>query len=255
MPGFGPQVVGMTANETRKFDLAFPEDYANESLRGQMAHLEVTCKEVKSRTLPEWSDELAKELGEYENLDDMRAKVRQALERQASRQIDQDYAQKVMDQLTEQAKINYPPNILESEIDGMIEDLDVRLREQRLTLDDYLKIQAKTKEQLREEVQPQAIKRLKRSLVLGEVINREKISLTPDELQSHLGRYMSAFGDDQAQMRQALASERVQQAIVIDILSDKALERVAALAKGEDIPLPADPPAAEATPVAETAAA
>ena len=78
--GFAEQVIGIRAGETRKFDLPFPQDYPNSSLQGQLGHFEVTCKEVKSRTLPEWSDELAKELGEYESLEDLRAKVRQELQ-------------------------------------------------------------------------------------------------------------------------------------------------------------------------------
>ena len=127
-PGFAPQIIGMKAGDQKKFDLTFPDDYANESLRGQLAHFEVSCKEMKSRTLPEWSDDLAKEIGAYESLDDLRAKVRAELVGQAERETGRDYHQQVVDQLVEQATVKYPPLLLESELDDMLEGLDRRLR-------------------------------------------------------------------------------------------------------------------------------
>ncbi len=233
MPGFVPQVTGIKAGDQRKFDLTFPEDYANESLRGQAAHFEVVCKEVKSRTLPEWSDELAKEIGEYESLDDLRAKVRAELVQQAERETGRDYHRQVVDKLVEQATVKYPPRLLESERDDMLEDLDRRLREQRLTLEDYLKIENKTKEQLREEYTPQAQMRLKRALVLGKVVELEGLEVNDAEVEAEITKMSAPWGERAGEMRKALSGANTRRSLTNDLLTNKALERLAALARGE----------------------
>ncbi len=251
MPGFAPTVVGMKAGESKKFDLAFPEEYANESLRGQLAHLEVDCKEVKSRTLPAWTDELAKEFGDYESLDDMRAKVRAGLLRQASREQDRDYSNLVMDKLLEQTTIKYPPPLLEQELDSMMHDLDHRLKEQRLTLDDYLKIESKTRDDLRAEYQPLADKRLKRSLALGGLIEREQLGVSDTDVEQEIERFTAIFSGnaDSAAIRKSLETPESRSSMAMEILSNRALERLMALAKGEDMPLPVRKEADEAAPV------
>jgi trigger factor len=239
VPGFGPYLVGMKAGDEKKFDLTFPEDYPNESLRGQLAHFEVTCKEVKSRTLPEWSDDLAREIGEYESLDDLRTKVRTELARQAEREMEREYTRTVMDQLVEQATAKYPPVLLENELDELLEDLDRRLREQRLTLDDYLKIEGKTKEQLREEYTPQAEARLKRALVLSKVAELEKVEVSDEEIENQIMKISTPFGERAGEMRKALSSDRARRMVSSDLISDKALKRLTAIARGEAVELEA----------------
>lgn len=246
MPGFAPQVVGMSAGEEKKFDLTFPDTYPNESLKGQVAHFEVAVKEVKSRALPEWTDELAKSFGDYASLDDLRAKVRADLLAQAEHSAGHDYADKVVTQLAEGAQVKYPPVVLEQELDEYMEDLDRRLREQRLTLDDYLKIQGKSKEEFREEVRPQAEKRLKRTLVLGKVVDLEGLTVDDQDIDQAIDRLSTPWGEQADQMRKALAGDRGRRMVSLDILSDKAVARLVAIAKGEEVPPLPERPAAPA---------
>ncbi|MGQ0600608.1 MAG: trigger factor, partial [Anaerolineales bacterium] len=238
MPGFVPQVVGMAANETRKFDLAFPENYANESLRGQVAHFEVTSKEVKQRALPEWNDDLAKEIGEFQTLDELKVRVREDLQKQAERSTGREYQDKVLNQLVEQTTVQYPPALLEAEVDDLIEDLDNRLREQKLTLEDYLKIEGKTKEQVREEFKPRAEQRLKRALVLGRIVEAEKLEVQPEDVVQQIEQSSAMWGDQAGRIREYLTSDKGRQSLVVDMLTTKAMDRITASAKGEEIPLP-----------------
>lgn len=240
MPGFAQEIVGLAAGEARKFDLAFPDDYANETLRGQTAHFEVTVKEVKSRTLPEWDDELAKSVGDYEGLEDLRRQVREALQQRAEQGVKSEYADKVVDELTAQAKVTFPPVLLENELDSYLDDLDKRLREQRLTLDDYLKIEGKSKEQLREEARPNAEQRLKRSLVLGEILSSEGIHVHAEEVEAQIELMAARFGDRAGEMRKLLNRPETKQAMATDLLTNKALERITAIARGEEVPPPGE---------------
>jgi trigger factor len=255
MPGFAPQVVGMAANETRKFDLTFPDDYANESLRGQTAHFEVTCKEVKQRTLPEWNDELAKEIGDFQTLDELKVRVREDLQKQAERSTLREYQDQVLNQLVEQTTVQYPPALLEAEVEDFIEELDSRLREQKLTLEDYLKIEGKTREQMREEFKPRAEQRLKRALVLGRIVEAEQLEVQPEDVVRQIEQSSTAWGDQAGRVRDFLNSDRGRQSLVVDMLTTKAMERITAIARGEDLPLPApdETPAEEKSAEAESA--
>lgn len=250
MPGFAAEVVGLAAGASKKFDLAFADDYANDSLRGQTAHFDVTCKEVKSRSLPEWNDDLAKEVGDFQTLDELRTRVRADLEKQAARTADREYADKVLEQLVGQSTIVYPPVLLEQEVDDLLEDLDNRLREQRLTLDDYLKIEKKTREEVREENRPRAEARLKRALVLGRVVDLEQVTVQPEEVAGEIDRMSAALGSQAGQMQEYLTSDRARQSLTLDLLTNKAVERLVAIAKGEAAPADAQPEAAEAPPAA-----
>jgi trigger factor len=238
VPGFAPHIVGMRASEERKFDLTFSDDYANQSLRGQVAHFEVQCKEVKNRTLPEWSDELAKEMGEYQDLAGLRQRVREELVRQAERKVEDEYGRQVVEKLVEQAEVKFPPVLLEQELDDMVEDLDRRLREQRLTLEDYLKIESKTKEQLRDELKPQAVQRLKRALVLSQIVEREQLKTGPDEVEAEITRLSAPWGEYSDRMRRALSTDRARVSLATDLLANKAVQRLAAVARGEAIAPP-----------------
>jgi len=233
MPGFAAQVVGMSAGEERKFDQAFADDYVNESLRGQLAHFEVKAKEVKSRSLPEWSDELAKSLGDYENLDALRASVRQQLEDSARAGVDRDYNTKVVDALVAQSSVDYPPTMLTAELDDYVKDFDRRLREQKLTLEDYLKIEGKTAEQFREEVKPQAEARLKRSLVIGKIVDNEHIGVGPEEVEERISNLSTPWGDRAGEMRKLLSTPESREMLAIDLLTDKGVDRLAGIARGE----------------------
>lgn len=243
MPGFPRQVLGIAAGETRKFDLVFPDDYANESLRGQTAHFEVTAKEVKQRSLPEFNDDFARELGDFQTFEELQNRVRQDLRRQIERLTEREYGDAVLNQLVAQSTIVYPPHLLEQELQDMLEDLDGRLREQNLTLDDYLKIEGKTREQLNEENRPRAEQRLKRALVLGRIVEAEQLEVTPEEVKAEIDRQSALFGDQAGRVLKILNSDEGRQSMVIEMLTNKAVQRLIAIARGEAPPLPAGPPA------------
>jgi trigger factor len=251
IPGFGPQIVGMTAGEAKKFDLAFADDYPNEGLRGQLAHFEVACKEVKNRQLPDWNDDLAKEVGDYADLNDLRAKLRAELQQRSDNEAQKLYADQALNQLVDQAQVVYPPSILEAELNEYLDDLNRRLQEQNLTLEDFLKIEGKTQEAFRVEVTPQAERRLKRTLVLGKIVDLEKLEVTDTEINAQIDRISSPWGDRSSEIRKAFSTDRAHQMLSLDLLSDKAVQRLAAIARGEAPTETALLP--DAAPVAEAA--
>lgn len=238
LPGFSERLVGITSGEVRQIDLSFPADFDNERLRGRPAHFIVTASAVKSRFLPEWSDDLAKEMGEFETLLDLRLAVRQQLQENTERAYSSEYAQAVKDIVVAGATAKSPPILLEREIENLQADLDRRLREQNLNLEDYLKMQKRTRESLRDELRPAATERLKRALVLGKVVEVEGLDLEAGEVEQKIQTMTKVFGDDGPKINKILSTPTGQRSVAIDLLADKAVERLVAIAKGEAMALP-----------------
>jgi trigger factor len=238
VPGVAAQLVGMAADEQRSLPHTFPEDYANEELRGKAATFRFDCKEVKSRLVPEWTEDLARGMGDYEGLLDLRLKVRQSLKEQAEHEAKERYAEQAIQALTEQAQITYPPVLLDQEIHELIEDLERDLRSQKLTLEAYMQAEGKSHEQLHEDFKPRAEKRLRRALVIGKLIDAEALQVEDQEVQERIDRLAGSIEDESGNLRKALEKPASRHRIRNDLLVEKAVDRLTAIARGEEIPEP-----------------
>jgi trigger factor len=241
VPGISEQLVGLASGEAKTVDHTFPEDYRNESLRNRRASFDIKVKEVKSRLIPEWSDDLARSLGDFQDLLDLRLKVRQSLTEQAVGQAEAAHAERVVDQLVEGVQVRFPPVLLREELDLMVRDLDRRLRDQRLTLQDYLKIEKKTEPELRTELEPRARTRLIKSLVLGKVVEVEGLTVAPEEIDAEIDRLSSPLKDQADNLRKLLDTPASRHRIELDLLTDKAVRRLADIARGRAPETPTAP--------------
>ena len=234
VPGFADKLVGITIDEERHVEIPFPDDYDNESFRGQIGHFDLKCTAIKSRTLPEWDDELAKSLGDYESLADMRTKVRQALVDVANKRQLDEYSKSVIDIMVAGSKVKFPPVLLSNEVHDMMRDLDMRLREQRMTLDDYMRMTGITHDKMHEEFEPPARERLRRSLVLGKIIEAEKIEVTDDAIKDRIEVMLISLGENpDKKLKELIKSENMRRSVRYDLLTEKAVQRAVAIAKGE----------------------
>jgi trigger factor len=234
IPGIVDRYKGMQAGEEIEFDYTFPDDHDNEDLQGKDAHFKITCKEVKSRLVPEWSDDLAQNLGEFESLLDLRIKVRENLTEQKEANAEAEYIEQVIEAALEKADIIFPPVVLEEEMERLLRDVASRLQSQNLTLEDYLKIEGQTMEELREDLEPEAIQRVKRGLLLGQLVEQEDLEVEDAEIEAQIDKIMESFGGESSQdLRKAFSSDNSKRRIALDLLTDKALQRMVAIAKGE----------------------
>ncbi|HMK09459.1 MAG TPA: trigger factor, partial [Anaerolineales bacterium] len=233
-PGAAVHLLGMTAGEDRQAEYTFPADYRNESLRGRRADFAFHCQSVKSRTIPEWSDELARTMGDFTDQADLRAKVRHSLEVQSQRRAEAEYADRVIDAVVSGSKISFPPVLLRQEVDETMEDLERRLKDQRLSLADYLKIEKKEEADLRRDLEPQARRRLERALALGQVVEDEQLAVEEAEIDEALARLIEPLNDSADAVRRALDTPAGRQRLRLDLLTDKAVARLVQIARGED---------------------
>jgi trigger factor len=237
VPRVAAHLTGMNVGQETNFEYTFPEEYATESLRGRTARFHLRVSEVKSRTVPDWTDDLARSLGEYADLDDLRKQVRQALEDQSRRRYDEEHAEKALEAMVRGAAVRYPPQVLKEEIDDILHDMDQRLKLQGLSLDTYLKSESKTLQEMETELEPRARRQLERALVLYEIIEAEKLEVADDELSSTIDRLAGSQGGASESMRKNLERPENRRRLAFNLLTEKALERASLIARGDAAPL------------------
>jgi trigger factor len=233
-PGFAEAVVGMEAGEERTFTLTLPADFPRGDLRAQGAEFTVRMREVYDSTLPDLDDDLARTVGNFDSLKELEQHVREQLRRAAQEEADEEYATQVVEDILEQAQVEYPPVMLEEELDTIVGEFERAVkRDARLSLEDYLRFQGKTVEELREESKPRAATRLRRALVLGEVVRLEGLEVGEEELGAHIEEVSVAWGARADEVRASLNSDAARQAVRSRLLVNKAVQRLVAIAKGE----------------------
>jgi trigger factor len=259
-PGFSRNLIGLSVNDERTLLYTYPEDSSFEMLRGKEAEYHFVVETVKSRTLPEFNDEFAQSQGEYENLEALRKDVRSRLGEEAQQAYDDEYGNKIIDELVNSATIKYPPQMLEEETRQLLRNLENRLAQQGLDMETYLKTRSTDLEGLTKEYSPMAEQRLKRFLVLYEVASKENIQVPEQEITSEATQMIN-------QLSQSLSPEQARKAITpeffssltgnvtADLLIRHTIERLRVIAKGEAESLETAPEAEITSVSGETAPA
>jgi trigger factor len=234
-PGVIEHLVGVNAGDEFEAEHTFAEDYPSESLRGKQAKFQFKIQEVKSRLVPEWTDALAQGLGEYEDLLDLRIKVRETLTEEATRQAEAEFAEEVMLKVVEGAAIAFPEILLKQEQHDMLQELNQRLHSQKLTLEDYLKIEGKTEQDLLDEVEPRARDRLSRALVLGKIVEVEGLETSEQDITDRIDQMLEPLEDGGEKLRAAFDNPEGRRRIRLEILTDRAIQRLTQRARGEEV--------------------
>ena len=253
VPGFPAEIIGMSAGDERSFDVKLPaksEDIAEDML-GRTIHFEVKCSEVFKRDVPALDDDFAQSVGDYTDLADLKTKVRAELQRDAEYAARSSYTARVFDELfdTGIVKVNYPPVIIEEQIDEMVEDFERQLKRQGMNLEDYLSLNNVDKDQLRDDFRDTAEQQVKRGLVLGKLVEEENLAVTDEEVEDEIQTQLLSFGAQAPLARQLYSAPEVRRNLASRRLTDKGLERLSQIARGEAPPLdaaPSEPSEAEA---------
>jgi trigger factor len=229
--GFEEELLGHKKGDTLEFDLPVPETVTDEKFAGKQAHFVVTIGETKEEVLPELDDEFAKQVGEgFESVAAFRDRIREDIRQNEEEQLNNRYHDEILNQLVELATIEFPPVMLESEVDRLLHDQAGHI-ERGGDLERYLAGIGKTEEEVRDELRPRADLRLKRSLLLGQVAEAENIEVSDDEVTEEIDRLTSSAGTQAAQLRQLFESEDGRGTIRRNLMTRKTLARLVELAK------------------------
>ncbi len=261
VPGLQEQLVGLTVGEPKAFALSLPEDWEDADYAGAEAAFEVTLREVRERDVPPLDDDLAMTVGDYDSLEELRTSIREALEEQAQERREAEFPGKVVDALVQQAvRLEYPEQAVNDQLDDMLNGLEQNLQGTGLGVEQYFQLMRMTEAQYREQVRPEAERRLRRSLALVQLAREEGLQVTGEETQAEIQRMEEGLPQAAAAEREWLHSEEGQRSVANQLLSDRVEERLLAIVRGEAPDLPAEEPEAaadaegEAEPEAETSA-
>jgi trigger factor len=230
---FSQYVIGMKPGEDKEFDLAVPDAERYSTFAGKTAKAKIHLSELQKRELPELDDALAQTVGAYETLDALKAEIRSEMLAQKKRQAASEYSDKVIDELVKVATIEFPPQMVNSEVDALVERTAKRMKDQNMTLEEYLKALGKTDEEYREELKPTAEIRLKRGLVLNQIIKDEGLTVSDEQVEQQINLMVEAYGPRADEARKVLSEEKNRHAVMLDLLSSAGVARAVAIAKGE----------------------
>ena len=200
IPGFEAELVGLKPTEAKGFDLTFPDDYPEESLKGQKAHFEVELKELREKILPAEDDEFARSLGSFADLAALRTEVKARLERNALDKARHEFADKIIEYATANATLELPDILVEQEVEIMHDELRGSLARQGIDEESYLKVVEKTEADLHADFRPRAEKRVKVLLVLSKVAEDEGIEIADREVEAEVRRARERYGNDKRTM-------------------------------------------------------
>lgn len=250
-PDLTTPLLGLQAGENKTFTITYPAEFENEEYAGKDITFNVEVSGVKQKELDPLDDEFAKQVGDYETLEALKAKLGEDLRQSRQRQSDMELGAKALDELVERAeKIEWPLGMEDEQINQEIEHLERHLKQSGLTLDGYLRVNNKTSEQLRDEVRQQIVSQLKRGLVMNKVAELEKLEVSQIEILEQAKMMADMFGGGDRVWQNIMASEARQGVLSNDLLSNKVIHRLAAIAKGEaPEPGPEDNGVAETSPV------
>ena len=190
LAGFEDQLVGMKEGEAKNFLLAAPADYHQKDLAGQKLNFEVKMNLVQERKLPELNDDLAKALGQFSSLAELRNNVAEGLKAQQALKAKEKRRAKIVEELIKDIKADLPSELAQMELGKMTMELSESLARMNLTLENYLSHLGKTPEELKVSWVPQAEKRVKAALVLKAIATRENIQISDAEIEDRLNQIM-----------------------------------------------------------------
>ncbi|HEX6483011.1 MAG TPA: trigger factor [Ktedonobacteraceae bacterium] len=189
--GMDEHIVGMSAGESKSFTTTIPADYANEKIAGKEANFDVTVHKVEAKEVPELDDALAPLVsnGQYETLEDLRKAVSDSLLENKKRSIRDELREKVVNAVIEQSQVTVHPVLVKEESEEMMHQLSHLLEQQHMSMDQYLMLMRKSREDYLQELEPEAETRVKRQLVLDAVMEKEAIQVDPEEVESLFRAY------------------------------------------------------------------
>ena len=228
IPGFEEQLVGMEIDGEKEIKVTFPKEYFSKELAGKDATFKVKLHEIKKKELPELDDEFAKDVSEFDTLDELKKSIKEKLTKNNEQRAKYETEDAAIKAVCEGSELDVPSGMIELEIDNMLKDFEQRLAYQGLNLEQYLKMLGKTEEEIRKEYEPQAIEAIKSRLVLEAVIKAEKIEASEEEVKAKMEEMAKSYGKDVEELSK---NENLKNYLEDGIKSEKALEFIVANAK------------------------
>ncbi len=238
--GFGDQLIGLIAGDTKEFTHKYSKESNYEKLRGKEAQFTVSVDSVKKLTKPALDDQFAKMVG-LEKYADLEESLKLQLETRTKNEYENKYFDELLEKIIKKAKLKYPPQMLDDEIKDVLKSVEQDISRQNLDLDTYLKINNREKEDfIEKDIKPSAIKRLEQALVIDEIGRLEKIELDQKELQKE---YTKSFMQIQSApnfrgLQKEFTTKKLSNMVVMQaasrLMNQQTLNKLKSIATGEE---------------------
>ena len=221
---FEDQLIGLTTDEEKEVKVTFPENYGKEELNGKEATFEVKIKQIKFKELPQLDDEFAKEVSEFNTLDELKADIKGKLEETKKTSIEREFEDELVTAVIENSKMDVPNVMIEKEIDAMVRDLENRLKYQGLSLEQYMQFTGNNEEKMRSYMRENAEKKVKSDLVLEAIAEAEKIEATDEEVKEKANEVAKMYAGDEAEKMAEMLMQTQRAMIEKDIVVTKTIK-------------------------------
>ena len=228
IPGFEDQIIGMKIDEEKDIKVKFPEDYFSKDLAGKDAVFKVTLHEIKKKELPKIDDEFAKDVSEFDTLEELKNSIKEKLDTENTEKAKYETEEEAIKVVCDNTKLDIPNGMIELEIDNMVKDMENRLSYQGLNLNQYLQIMGKTEKEIRDSYKEQAERNIKSRLVLEAIVKAEKIEVTPEEVDDKIKEMAKQYGRKEDEL---LANEQLKEYIEGNLKTEKAIDFIVKNAK------------------------
>ena len=229
IPGFEEQIVGHSAGDAFDVEVTFPEDYHAKELAGKAAVFKTVLHEIQTREIPELTDAYADDKG-FDSVDAFREDVKQKLTDAKAKSAAAANENAVIGKVVENAQIELPEPMVETQVEQMIDDYARRMQSQGLQLDQYMEYTGMTMDKLKEQFHPQAVRNLKTRLTLEKVVEAENIEVSEEAIEAEIKRMAEQYKVDFEKMKEFM-TEDDKKNISMDLKIQEAVDFLVAEAK------------------------
>ena len=226
VPGFEEQIVGMSAGEEKDIDITFPEDYHAE-LAGKAVVFHVKVNAVTTTNLPEQDDEFAKDVSEFETLDELKADIRAKAMERAQKQADAAFEQACVDKATENTTVELPNGLIEAELDNQMERFAYQLQMSGYSVEQYAKMMGGDMNTMRNAFRPAAEKQAKANVTLAKIVEVEGITVTDEDLAAEFEAMAKEYDMDVEKIKSMVPEAEVKTGLetrkAVKIITDSAV--------------------------------
>ncbi len=265
IPGFEAQLVGKSAGEECDVNVTFPKEYHAEELAGKEAVFKVKVHEVKETELPVADDEFAKDVSEFETIDELKKNIQSKIRETRERMANEAFEAAIMKTIVSEMKVEIPDVMIENQLNNICNDFAQRLQMQGITLEKYLEMMQSNMEDFRKNFREQAIEQVKSSLALETIAKAEKIEPTDEDVEAEYTKLSEQYGMPVERIRSFLSADAMKSDLynikALAFLRDNAVakapekksaaKKTAETAEGAEKKAPAKKPAAKKTTTAE----
>ncbi|CAK4845551.1 unnamed protein product [Aphanomyces euteiches] len=231
IPGFEDQVVGMGIGDYKDIEVTFPEDYQAEELKGKAVVFKVKLHEIKRKNLPALDDEFAKDVSEFDTLEEFKVDLSKRLAEKNEQAAKREQENQIVEQVASSAEVAVPQVMVEAEVELMMNDFANRLKSQGMSLEMYFQFSGQDEAVLKAQMSGDAEKRVRNNLVLEAIAKAENIEVTEDELNEELDKMAQTYKRTVEEIRSILAANGNLESMKLELVVKKTIDFLLANSK------------------------